>query len=981
MSKNRATSVRLSVLTTTLLLCVLSFSTVHADVIIDNGNAGTSYTGSWPVSGATNFYGTKSVWARDGATYTWQFSSQPSGNYEVFMWWSGYPSRAASVPVVISHGNGQQALTINQQLNAGKWNSLGQYSFAGSGSVKITAAYGSTLSTCADAVWFKQVSSTPPSEVIIDNRNAATTSTGTWGVSGAPGWYGADSVWARDGATFTWRFSPPQSGNYDLSMWWTQWPSRATNIPVAIQRVGGTTTVPINQQTAGGQWNTLGVYTFQAGTTYNITITSQAAPASTCADAVKFTLTGANPVSDEIIDNGDPETSSTGSWPISGATNPYGANSVYSRDGATYTWTFSPTASGYYAVYLWWTTLTSRSPNVPVDVSHAYGTAKVYVNQQKNGGVWNSIGNYAFQSGQAYRVTVTARAYPASTAADAIKFVKLTTSNAPPAAFIDSTSPNPVQAGGTVSFVGHGADVDGTVAAYSWDSNRDGHLGDQAATAATLLTEGTHLITFKVRDNSGLWSAAATKTVVVGLAQPVPLEFTIDNRDPETAYTGSWSASGAPSPYATDSVWSRDGSTYSWIFSPPVSGDYRVYGWWTQLSSRSTSVPVEIDHAAGSTTASTNQQRDGGHWNLLGTKSFQSNSNYTINVTSQSAPSTTSADAFRFELIYDHEPRVNITSPNSYYLQTSPDLAVKADGNNVQSGWAIKFVIDQGKAGERVSTDSIKPYEALFAGLSKGEHSLDAFVVDQSGNEIQGLYTHDQRLSIGIGDYYVSIGDSITKGYADDDLSDDASADGRNTGGGYEPRLNTVLTAQQGFPQTIANEGVNGATTSDGLALLPAVLAKHPGAKRYLLQYGTNDAAMVLPRPSGQGLSEGDAGYSGSFKDNMQRMINAIRANGKEVCLAKAPVALGDSTDSTPYTNPQTASKNVLIRAYNLVIDELVDDPANNISCTPPDFYAYFSYCDTSGHCRYEDEYADNLHPNGVGYRSMADLWLQSITQ
>jgi hypothetical protein len=70
------------------------------------------------------------------------------------MWWSGYSSRATNIAVTINSSTGSQVVNINQQQNAGKWNSLGQYTFNSSGSVTITAAYGSTVSTCADAVKF-----------------------------------------------------------------------------------------------------------------------------------------------------------------------------------------------------------------------------------------------------------------------------------------------------------------------------------------------------------------------------------------------------------------------------------------------------------------------------------------------------------------------------------------------------------------------------------------------------------------------------------------------------------------------------------------------------------------------------------------------------------------------------------------------------------------------------------------------------------
>jgi PKD repeat protein len=71
-------------------------------------------------------------------------------------------------------------------------------------------------------------------------------------------------------------------------MWWSEWPSRGTNIPVDIDNSDGQIRVYINQLENAGQWNSLGVYTFDSGIDYNVTIISQRYPSSTCADAVRF---------------------------------------------------------------------------------------------------------------------------------------------------------------------------------------------------------------------------------------------------------------------------------------------------------------------------------------------------------------------------------------------------------------------------------------------------------------------------------------------------------------------------------------------------------------------------------------------------------------------------------------------------------------------------------------------------------------------
>ncbi|OQX56297.1 MAG: hypothetical protein B5M53_02260 [Candidatus Cloacimonas sp. 4484_209] len=336
---------------------------------------------------------------------------------------------------------------------------------------------------------------------------------------------------------------------------------------------------------------------------------------------------------------------------------------------------------------------------------------------------------------------------------------------------------------------------------------------------------------------------------------------------------------------------------------------------------------------------------------------------------------TAQQDAYYDNILYQSgKPYVIITQPDNYYLQCTPDLSVQAIADNLQVNWGIKFVLDIGTAYEQSIIDKTKPYEVTFTDLAKSEHVVDAFVIDDLGNEVAGTDTHDKKIQIGIGDYYVAIGDSITKGYGDDDPSDDISADGRNEGGGYEPILNNLLTAERGYPHNIVNEGVEGATSADGRFSISTILAEHPHALRFLVQYGTNDSDIWLPIPSGKGLHPGDPGYPGTFKDNMQQIIDAINAAGKEVCLAKVPIALADCSHCKPYEDPSQGQKNLLIQEYNEVIDELVGDPTNNISVTPPDFYSYFEV-------HYPDEYADWLHPNGIGYHSMAELWAEVLNQ
>jgi PKD repeat protein len=307
-------------------------------------------------------------------------------------------------------------------------------------------------------------------------------------------------------------------------MWWTYWSSRNTNVPIDIRHEGGTTRVYINQQQNGSRWNVLGTYYFEAGASYDITVTAQPGPSSTCADAVRFIYVPGV----DIIDNGDSlRTSSTGVWGISGAAGPYGTDSYWSRDGSTFTWTYTPTDTGNHELSMWWTYWSSRSTNVPIDIEHGGGTTRVYINQQQNGSRWNVLGTYYFEAGVSYNITVTAQPGPSSTCADAVRFIGQSGGgNAPPVAAIDSITPNPALPGETVLFSGSGTDSDGTIAGYRWRSSIDGILSTSASFSTLELSQelssGVHVIYFQVQDDAGSWSLEANAILgYVGCGSPV----------------------------------------------------------------------------------------------------------------------------------------------------------------------------------------------------------------------------------------------------------------------------------------------------------------------------------------------------------------------------------------------------------------------------------------------------------------------------
>ena len=772
------------------LITCFSAGNVFADFIIDNYDSGTSSTGDWAESGGTSPYGTESLWSRDGATFTWQFSSQPAGTYEVFMWWSGWSSRATSVPVTIVHRDGSQTVSVNQRQNAGKWNSLGQYYFNGTGRVTIKAVNGSTVSTCADAVRFVNVGggvNQPPvakddvsatstgtpvtidvvandtddvginpasvaivtspangtavpagtgvvtytpggtftgtdtftytvadgqgavsnaatvtvtvgaasAEVVIDNGRPGTSSTGDWAVSGASGSYGTNSVWSRDGSTYSWSFTPSVTGKYDVSMWWTVWPSRSTGVPVDIEHSGGTEYLFVNQQVNGGKWNSLGIYSLTAGTSYTVTIASQPGPSSTCADAVKFSYLGGG-VNQPPVARND--------------------SAVTTRD---------------FAVSI--NVISNDTDDVGIDVA----SVKIVTLPANGTAVPKVDGTVTYTPGESFTGTDTFTYTVADTQAvvsnAATVTVTVNAKNQPPVAQNDSATTSkgtPV----TVNVVANDTDDIGINPASlaigaSPVSGTAVSNGNGTVTYAPVAGfAGVDAFTYTVADGQGAVSNAATVTVTVNA---VSAEVVIDNGGPGTSSTGGWDVSGASGSYGANSVWSRDGSTYSWSFKPSTSGNYEIFMWWTTWPSRSSKVPVDIRHAGGTTRVTIDQQQNGGQWNSLGLYSFAAGVSYTITITSQPGPSSTCADAVKFA----DTGEVGTLPPTAVIDSISPNPAlpganVDFTGHGADSEGGAVFAHSW-----RSNIDGVLSASASFStsALSTGRHTIYFKVQDDLG--------------------------------------------------------------------------------------------------------------------------------------------------------------------------------------------------------------------------------------------------------
>jgi len=102
-----------------------------------------------------------------------------------------------------------------------------------------------------------------PTNTIVDNANGGFTASANWstGTSAADKYgtsyrFRSTANGVSDAATFAANLA--NGGTYNVYLWWCAGTNRSNSVPIIITRSGGTDTVSVNQQTAGGAWNLLG---------------------------------------------------------------------------------------------------------------------------------------------------------------------------------------------------------------------------------------------------------------------------------------------------------------------------------------------------------------------------------------------------------------------------------------------------------------------------------------------------------------------------------------------------------------------------------------------------------------------------------------------------------------------------------------------------------------------------------------------------
>ena len=193
-----------------------------------------------------------------------------------------------------------------------------------------------------------------------------------------------------------------------------------------------------------------------------------------------------------VIDNLDPAYSESGSWVTSNAirSQTYGANYRHNNaDSDTDSATFTPNflSDGEYDVDLWWPAHPNRSTSVKVTVVHADGTSTTYIDQTKDGGKWNNIGSWKFNSGDSGHIVVGGTGSGGDVSyiiADAARFTPVSRNNEPEPEVSEDTSPSvninaPTSdtrystTSGSIDLAGFASDDDG-ISSVTWSNNKGG---------------------------------------------------------------------------------------------------------------------------------------------------------------------------------------------------------------------------------------------------------------------------------------------------------------------------------------------------------------------------------------------------------------------------------------------------------------------------------------------------------------------------
>ena len=360
------------------------------------------------------------------------------------------------------------------KLSTGQLRYTPQAGFSGVDVFTYQASDGSLVSAPATVTVTVTPSGTTP--IIIDNGDAAFSTSGTWTAYPGQGYQNdVHYSWPGSGGQAQWS-ATLVPGQYRIAITWSPHSNRATNSPFTV-RDGSTVlgTAAINQQLApvgladrGSIWQSLGTFNLTAG---NLAVLAgDVANGAVIADAVRIErVPDVPPLAPRIIDNLDSGFSTSGTW-ISYAGQGYANNVHYAwpGTGGLAQWA-AQVSSGQYQVAVTWSPLYNRATNATFavrDGSTIRGTS--VLNQQvaplgfiDQGFTWQTLGNFNITSGNL--AVLASDVANGAVIADAIRFVRIgdATSNPPPAVqVIDNGDAGFSTTGTWIAYAGQGLQSD-----------------------------------------------------------------------------------------------------------------------------------------------------------------------------------------------------------------------------------------------------------------------------------------------------------------------------------------------------------------------------------------------------------------------------------------------------------------------------------------------------------------------------------------
>ena len=131
---------------------------------------------------------------------------------------------------------------------------------------------------------------------VIDHTDEECTVQGNWFISDSHDYYNTNALLTMGGdpeRMVTWRPDLAKAGSYKIYTWYVDGAARTANAAYTIQSASGENTVIIDQRYGGGEWISLGTYSFSAGTQGSVTLNNTASEGELLsADSVKFVYIG-----------------------------------------------------------------------------------------------------------------------------------------------------------------------------------------------------------------------------------------------------------------------------------------------------------------------------------------------------------------------------------------------------------------------------------------------------------------------------------------------------------------------------------------------------------------------------------------------------------------------------------------------------------------------------------------------------------------